>query len=133
MQEENQNKEKRHGKHIRVVCEYCEDKRTVLWFRHSKHVSKYHPKEFRAFMKNIGCKYPTLKKKIAQNEQNGEQLVNRGEQLVNLNENLVNLGELGVNHGEQKDWVNNGEHLKWVNIGEQVDLVNLGEQLVNLS
>ena len=148
------NRETRHGKHVRVACEFCPDHKMVLRFRHVAHVRKCHADQFKAFWKASGRRYPKVKRDGEHHgEHVGEQLVNNhGEHVVNNGEHVVNIGEHVVNiknfqigeHGEQmvnmvnmKNLVNIGEHLgeHMVNIGEQrgehhgEHLVNIGEHI----
>jgi hypothetical protein len=87
-----------------------------LRYRHVKHVNDFHPKEFKAFMRLTGAKYPKMKRKKVDGEQVGDQVVNHGEHMVNLGDRV---GEQMVNHGEHQYMINHGEKFKLVNIGEQ--------------
>ena len=115
--------ESKHGRHVRVECQFCVPPKSILRFRHVSHVRNHHKNEFKAWYRTVGASYPRAKPK----KSDGEQRVNNGEQVVNNGEHVVNNGEHMVNIFKGEHVVNNGEHL--VNNGEH--LVNNGEQKVN--
>ena len=139
MNAEEQKRQTRHGKHVRVACEFCPDHKMVLRFRHVAHVRKCHADQFKAFWKASGRRYPKVKRDGEHaGEHVGEQMVNnRGEHVVNIGEHLVNIGEHMVNIkkfqiGEPGEQMVNMVHLKkTVNIGEQLG-EHLAEQTVNI-
>ena len=101
---------RRRGQHVRVICQYCPDDKTILRFRHVAHVKKHHRAEYRSFMRDWGSKYPRVKRRV------NNQVNMGGEQVVNVHP--VN------NNGEH---VHPGEH-----VHREIPRVNmLGEHMVN--
>ena len=98
--------ESKHGRHVRVECQFCVPPKSILRFRHVAHVRNHHKNEFKAWYRTVGASYPRAKPKKSDGEQrvnNGEQVVNNGEHMVNIfkGEHVVNNGEHLVNNGEQ--------------------------------
>ena len=143
-------RETRHGKHVRIACEFCPDHKIILRFRHVAHVKKFHAEHFRAFWKASGKWYPKIKREGEHHgehvgehvgEHGGEHVVNMGEHVVNIGEQMVNIKNFEIGeHGEHvvnmvniKNLVNIGEHggEHMVNIGEHRG-EHLGEHVVNI-
>ena len=95
----------RRGTHVYVECEYCEDRRRILRYRHVAHVKACHKKVFPIFWRNVGSKYPRVRRNGNRGEQGGEQdgeRVNTGDHPVNTVNRAVNMIGERVNTGEHR-------------------------------